>query len=1380
MKGRRSLRDLIKEAGINPVLTRQPLPAPSQPAVISSEEDHILARTLLVEQRRNAGDYKDPSKQLKRIFRTSKEKEKLQDTSKWDFSQDEVDKALSTVIENQSSTPGLIQAFLSLGAKVNYIDTTDDKKTKSAKQPNASARRRSTVLQRAATFRRADSVGLLASSGADQTTLDDALRAALAANDQSCIQELLRHGADINKFPNSLADAVRSGDQNLVRLLLRAPKAYRPEIVSSCLPAAVQQKLEPVLSMLIGYGADPNFNGASGLTQAIATQQYRLAVAIVAGPAKPTPDSLQQALEPTLKVPTVQELHQYLQLLLCCGLPPEDPRLPGLLVTACKRNDTLLAHLLVDHGVSTSFNGAECLKGAILNANWDLVDSILQRPLSSTHASAVLPLIPHDAPKSERLRVTGSLLQKGANGPALGKLLVRAVEEGDAPLMDLLLHAGAPLESGNSRALQLAVIRKDKQALSRLLSAKLSPGALAQSFSLLREGYSATERLDVARLLLDHGARGAEVDEALIEAVRDTSPSRDVALITELVRHGANVNHDNGKAIQLASSQADIPILQLLLKSKPFRQSTSAALPAAFRPDGSRHPTTLNIIELLISHGVEQQHALKALDLAVTGGPSNIDIIDRLVKSDPSLAGPAFQDAIALESSRMKAPILNHLLKIGIRQEVLDEALISETKRVVAHEDPYILRMLLQYGASVNHNSGECLGIAVASQSSQVMKFLLSGKETPARNTLTKAFRALLKELNTPNEVSEQEKIAVTRELLQRGVEQSAIDLALRTVLDEACVIKDYRPFVQLLLEYNADVNIADGVCFVLVARRADFDLFKTLLARKVDFKGLIPTLIMSHLGTEHLIKVLELCFEQGAAAEDLEQGHYGVHFEPALVLAMRQYPRSEPLVNVFLSHGCNPDINVPSIVDPGYGEETVSALLWAMAQPQKMVSSSVILALLSAGASPTRPSPTSEISPIALAAREGRQDVVQELLARGADASVRDNKNRSALFYASSSPVTSIIQSLSAHALKDDGSLHEAARCLHLDTAKILIAQGHSSNFPSRLHSGRNALGELCLKAEATTGTQRTRARQLIRLFLDNGAKPKFKARNERSAVILALDNPYSALEITEALLDTEVWEELNDEKHMFRDSSGLWYSPIKYVELVPSPSRSANKQALIELLRDKGCEPKYYSEHPEQPQNAIGMPPAVAKLADRQKEHLLSLKIAKEAIDHARMLEETSHRDTLRRKQEQQDAEIASAAAAQSHWQTLEQAKHDFEMQRVRTAERMKRTEKVAWHNLQIEQERAFAVQRQQIEDRNASATFAHESKLSQQRQAEVEHRAGIERKALAEKEQLFERNVSRQKMLTDRLDESAQLHARLRQERPAIEPAHWGSVD
>src|SRR5690348_9760236 len=124
-----SLGELIRHAGITPVTTRQPcLPAPSQPNNLSSEEDRTQARDILIRRRQKNPESKDAV--LKRIFKSSKEKEKALDTTQWEFSQDELDQALSAVIRNSESSPGLVQAFLSLGAKVNFVDTSDKKKSK--------------------------------------------------------------------------------------------------------------------------------------------------------------------------------------------------------------------------------------------------------------------------------------------------------------------------------------------------------------------------------------------------------------------------------------------------------------------------------------------------------------------------------------------------------------------------------------------------------------------------------------------------------------------------------------------------------------------------------------------------------------------------------------------------------------------------------------------------------------------------------------------------------------------------------------------------------------------------------------------------------------------------------------------------------------------------------------------------------------------------------------------------------------------------------------------------------------------------------------------------------------------------------------------------
>lgn len=1382
MKGRRSLQELVRDAGVSPILERQPcLPAPSQPAIIASEEDHALARQLLVDQRRSDPDYRDPNKQLKRIFRTSKEKERLQDTSFWEFSQDDLDRALSAVIDKPATSPGLVQAFLNLGAKVNFVETPDEKKNKGSKRASAvAARRRSTVLQRAATVRRADSVSLLASSGADQTTLDEGLKAALVANDHSCVQELLRHGADINKFPNALADAVRSNDQNFVRLLLRAPKALRPEIISSCLPAAVQQKSEPIISLLIGHGADPNFNEASALKMAISQREYRLAVALVAGPVPLAPLSLQGVLEPTMRVPTAQELYQFLQLLFCCGLSPASPHLAGLLVAATKRNDGPMAQMLISYGVSTNFNEAECLRNAIAHANWGLTDAILASSLAPAHASLALTAVPADTSKSERLHVISALVSRGANGKPLENWLMRAVEDGDSALMDLLLNAGAPVE-GNHRAIQAAVARKDMRSLQTLLNSRPPSHVLDGVFPLIQSGYTAPERLGVVRLLLNYGAHGPGVDEALVNAVADTSASRDVALITDLVRHGADVNHDNGRAINLAVAQADVSVLRLLFSAKPSLKVTSAALPLAFDASGGRRSATYPMLELLLTHGVEEGPAIQALEIAVQGGQENVDIIQRLISADARLLGPAFKHAIALTSVQNKAPILKLLLSRGVPKEALDQALAAETRNVIINNDTTILRLLLEHGASVNYSNGEAFSDCVASGNRQLLRFLLSGKDKPNLSTVTRAFRSLFREFNVQDPLGHNaESAEIAQELLARGVEQAAVSSALRAVLDPVNRDTNVASMVGLLLQYHADVNAADGVCFLFAAQRKDPALFHKLLAFSPNFQAIIPTIVGSDLEEGALLKALESCFETGYSCHGTEFDSPAPGKLPTIILALQHHPRSAPLIKLLLSHGYNPNCTALETIDVAVSEEMLPALMWALAQPQKRVSSAVLVELLKGGASSTRVAPLSEIAPVALAAREGRADIVQTLLENGADPSVRDKWNRSALFYASSTSVASVVQTLSEHALKNDGSLHEAARCLQLDVASILVKHGHSPNFPSRLHSGRNALGELCLHADVVTGAQRTKARQLIRLFLDNGANPRFKARNERSAVILALDNPHSSLEITEALLETEVWEDLNDEKHMFRDSSGLWYSPLKYAELVPSPSRAQNRQQLLDLLRDKGCEPKYYSDNSEQPPGAIGMPEPIARLADRQKEHQLTLKLAAEASEHERMLEEAKHRDLIRREKEQQDARLAAASASAAHYSALDQQKHEDELQRVRSAERMKRSEKSAWHNLLMEQERDGAAQRQQIEDRKAAAAYVHENRLIEARKAETEHRAAVEKRALKEKEELFDRNVQRQMQITQRLDESAQLHARLRQDRPAIEAAQWGSVD
>ncbi|KAH6618802.1 ankyrin repeat-containing domain protein [Boeremia exigua] len=1273
-----SLGELIRHAGIAPAITRQPcLPAPSHPSTLSTDADRTQAREILIKRRQKNPESKDAV--LKRIFKGSKEKEKALDTTQWEFSQDDLDQALSAVIRNPDSSPGLVQAFLSMGAKVNFIDASEKKRTKS-NTANVSLRRRSTVLQQAATLRRADAVNLLASSGADQTTLDEGLKAALTAQDQVCIEELLRHGADLNRFPNALAGAMQSNDTNYVQLLLKAPKALRPEVIASCLPLAVRQNSTQIASLLIGYGADPNYDSANALNTAIGKEDWEMTLTLVSGPSTLSPQNLQRLLDTVMRLRTCAATLRFLQLLFCCGLPPASIGLPDLLICRVRKNDTAGSKMMIEHGVPTTTNEAECLTLAIENANWILVDAIVDTPIDAQHASAALAALPQVIPIPDRLHMIQRLLHKGAGGRSLDRWLNLAIKEHDVSLMELLLKAGA---------------------------------------------------------------------------------------------------HVDAQAVSLAVTQADESTLLLLCSHKPTTASTSESLPLVFDPQGRRHSKTLALLDILLAQGVEDLSALQTLQIAIQGGPENTDIVQRLVTIDSQLLGPAFEYTIALEDAAKKMPLMDTLLKLGIPQEALDKGLTAETRLAAKNKDLSTTTVLMRRGASV---SGDALGIAVSSRNQSLTNTLLSGTRLPSRSDSTRAFRTLFLERALHDQtVSTDSTLAIAQQLLQCGVEQPAIDAALRATLDITNDISRMGVFLDLLLRHNANVNSADGVCFLLAAQMHNHSVFEKLLLHQPKFGFVISALLNSKTSDQAVVTLMKLCFKHGCMSEGRDLVPLGDRKVSVLMLAMQNYPRNAKLLKLFLDQGWNPEVTIRDVIDPKSGEETISALLWSLLQPQKRISDLVVRELLAAGASVTLASPASGMTPLSIAAREGRNDIVQALLERGADPSVRDSWNRSALFYASSTSATSTtVQKLAAKTLKNDGSLHEASRCLQLDAANILIEQGHSVNYPSRLHQGRTPLGELCLHAEASSGQQRSRVRNLIRLLLDNGADPLFRARNDKSVLILALDNANSSLLITEALLETEVWETVNNERHVY-EASGLSYSPLSYVEHIPAPHRTSSRSEMIELLLDKGCQPRFYSSTADQPSGAIGIPAPIARLVDRQKEHALALKHAEHTHEHTRTLEETTHRDILRRQREQQDAEFASQTAAQVHWQKLEQQKHDFEVQRVQAAERMKRAEKVAWHNLMMEQERDAAATRQKAEERKASASLAHETRIGEQRKGELEHRAGVERRMLREKEELYERNVARQKEVTKRLDESAQLHARLKQERPAIEGStQWGTVD
>lgn len=102
----------------------------------------------------------------------------------------------------------------------------------------------------------------------------------------------------------------------------------------------------------------------------------------------------------------------------------------------------------------------------------------------------------------------------------------------------------------------------------------------------------------------------------------------------------------------------------------------------------------------MLNHGADDTSTLQTLQIAVQGGPENLDIIQLLLAAKSKLLRPAFEYTLALEDASKKKPLMEALLKHGIPQEALDNALTTETQYAATTKDLSTTTVLMRQGAS--------------------------------------------------------------------------------------------------------------------------------------------------------------------------------------------------------------------------------------------------------------------------------------------------------------------------------------------------------------------------------------------------------------------------------------------------------------------------------------------------------------------------------------------------------------------------------------------------------------------------------------------------------------------------------------------------------
>jgi hypothetical protein len=193
----------------------------------------------------------------------------------------------------------------------------------------------------------------------------------------------------------------------------------------------------------------------------------------------------------------------------------------------------------------------------------------------------------------------------------------------------------------------------------------------------------------------------------------------------------------------------------------------------------------------------------------------------------------------------------------------------------------------------------------------------------------------------------------------------------------------------------------------------------------------------------------------------------------------------------------------------------------------------------------------------------------------------------------------------LQADAECDDGSLHDAARELRVESMRMLIKYGHQVDYPSDRHDGRSALAELCLMAVDKSPTP-AKLEDAIRCLVLNDANIRLcrpsQKHSGKTIFHYALDSSNPML-ILPVILRT-MWEFINEDCFLFKDSK-YTYSLTKYVEKNIDLGPRDQKNEILRLLRIKGATDRFWANSidDDQPSDYCNAPTYIEEEVIRQK---------------------------------------------------------------------------------------------------------------------------------------------------------------------------------
>ncbi|KAI1652936.1 hypothetical protein F4813DRAFT_286982 [Daldinia decipiens] len=1126
------------------------------------------------------------------------------------------------------------------------------------------------------------------------------ITAAISQKDVQLLERLLKSKPTIQVAARAIPRAMEVDEGSIrfqmINMLLTAGASQGGPEVSAAVETAIQ--IDPpdkrLLKTLLQQGdADVNINEGIAVERAALHSDSEI-LGMILSLGQPNASSLERSLKSIGNLPVSTGKTEKLDVLLRRTQSKDTATrlllqevLAILKVPSHEQNFSSIKVLLAN-GADINAMNAEALCRAVAAANMQLVELLFTATPTPTSMAFAMPHALRIRELMDRLTFAQKILEGGIPATEVNRALVFAVSTypDDIPLINTLL---ARADTRDGLALIEAVKGEKQDVVELILGKKTFPvEILNTSFAQATRGKNKRSRSMSSISLLKAGASGEVVSDALLAAASDG----DVEFGTILVQNGGSVEHKDGQAIIEACKAGAVDVLAMLLagESRVAQKTLQRGFQAATQVGDLKKRA--EIFKLLLQVGVSGEVVDAQLVSAGRYGNDGKDLVRLLLVYG---ASPDYNDGEAVEKAARSAflgnlEMLLGIVEVGGRQKrpsshtlvramdacwdlsrdtrfaimnwvfqagkPVPSSLHSSLGRAVNEEDPdeRLIELLVNHRASATADDCQTLVDATTTLSPSAFSKLLDSRITVEDTSLvfSRAF--------APDRVSSWlsgRGYEIAKCLLEKGAAGDGVGSAFATVLGlyietHAQLAND---FVDLLLAHGADVNYNHGEALQNAAAQGDPNLLKRLLRENPNSQALmfaLPRVFDAPASEDDIYDLITLFVEYGDGQSRMDAAFIQTGSEPILVKALDQFPRSTKILGALLDAGFYHDqLTTCRVMQEIEEEETVTLLMWALIQPQKKISSGVINLLIERGAKVNFEAPVSRVTPLMLAIQCRRQDIVKSLLLADAEVDVTDATGKSPLSMAASIggdlAITIMSNLLAAGASRNDGSLHNAARELNLQAMQVLVEYRHDPDFPSPLHGGRSALGELCLHAAdfGEMTPRREKAMEKAINFLLQSESDITLQSDGKSALLLALESN-DPLTTTKILLRADMWRYINKPFNYFSDGK-FTYSPTMYVQRVLPDSD--HKPQLLALLRANRGTDVYYSNSGPQPDDAIGMPTNIQLEEQERKARLARLQ--KDNEDHTLAIQRNRELAAVQAQIWANQAELEEARKRRAH---------------------------------------------------------------------------------------------------------------------------------